>query len=151
MNRKSLEEMRWELMEPLAAALDGVARLGRIEALGPEKPVADDPAKLVVCDSRGRPAAVVLCASPVAPDLVARGMERARDAKRALGPELGSVILDPLGEGRLDGLSYTILPYREPLSNAWLTGRLQSRRLRPRVFSWLRHATRHGLHCARWY
>jgi hypothetical protein len=141
MKRKSLEELRRQLMDPLTVAL-ATSKPGRIELLCPERPVADDPTKLSVHDRGGRPVAVVLCSAPVAPDLVARGMQRARDAKRALGSELGRVILDPLGEGRLDGLSYTILPYCEPLRDGWLLGRLQSWRLGHRVFSWLRSVTR---------
>jgi hypothetical protein len=130
-------ELRDALIGPVGEALVSIARVGSMDSLGTDKPVDDQTYKYLVRSSEGGPLAVVLCSPCVAPDLIARGNRCAADAKRALGPELGKVVLEPLAEGELDGLSYVVLPYREPLSEKRLVGWLQRRRVRPIVFDWL--------------
>jgi len=98
--------------------------------------------KVLVQDSSGRRTAVVLCSNPVSPDLVARGMRKAKSAKCLLGKELGCVILDPIVESSLDGISYSVLPYRKPLSSNRLLWRLQRWRISPSVLGWLSAATK---------
>ncbi len=138
----SLLELRDALADPVAEALVSVARVGGIEPLGPEKPVADQTYKYLVTSSEGKRLAVVLCSPGVSPDLIARGNRCAADAKRALGEELGRVVLEPLGDGEINGLSYVVLPYREPLSERRVAGWLQRRRVGPRVLDWLLGLTR---------
>lgn len=140
-DRLSLDELHERLNGPLARALGTSANVGEVSLLCEAKAVADDCTKLLVRDRHRRPVMVVLCSSPVSPQLVRRGMQRAREAKRALGPALGRVILDPLGEGDLAGCSYGILPYCPPLSTHRLIRRVQRRILRPFVLRWLRSAT----------
>jgi len=135
-------EVRDALAKPVGEALLSVARVGSIQPLGPDKPVADQTYKYLVTSSEGKPLAVVLCSPSVSPDLIARGSRCASDAKQALGPELGNVVLDPLGEGELAGLSYTVLPYRQPLSEKRLAGWLERRRVGPKVLDWLQGLTR---------
>ena len=137
--RLSVEELQAELSPTLKRAL-GEAGVGEISVLFPSA-LADGTTKLMVRDQSGAPAAVVLCASPVAPDMVARGMDRARLAREALGPELGRVICTPLAEGEVRGLSYTVLPYLRPLTDSRLGWRWQRFQLRPALFRWLRLAT----------
>jgi hypothetical protein len=69
-------------------------------------------------------------------------MDRARQAKRALGSELGQVILDPLIEGELEGRSYAALPYCPPFSSSTWMWRVQRVTLRPALFRWLRGLVR---------
>jgi Phosphotransferase enzyme family len=135
-------ELGVALADPVAEALLSVARVGGIEPLGPDKPVADQTYKFLVVSSEGKRLAVVLCSPGVSPDLIARGNRCAADAKRALGVELGKVVLEPLGEGEIHGLSYVVLPYREPLSERRVAGWLQRRRVGPRVLDWLHGLTR---------
>ncbi len=135
-------EVRDALVGPVGEALVSVARVGSITPLGGDKPVDDQTYKYLVRSSEGESLAVVLCSPGVAPDLVARGSRCAVEAKRALGTELGGVVLDPLGEGEVGGLSYVVLPYREPLSEKRVVGWLQRRRVEPKVFDWLLGATR---------
>lgn len=99
--------------------------------------ITDYVTKWLVCDVRKRPLAVVLCSSPTAPGLVARGMERARKARAMLGADLGRVILQPLREGEFRGISYTVLPYAEPLHGRGFVARIRRRRLQPHVLDWL--------------
>lgn len=140
-DRPSVDQWRRELAEPLANVLGGAARVGSVTLLIPPKEVADDPMKLLVRDRSGQPAGVLLCAAPVAPELVAGNMQRARRAKQALGADLGRAILDPLLEGWAFGLSYALLPYCRPLSDARLLRRVQRLALGPALFGWLRRAT----------
>lgn len=137
----SVDDLRERLYGPLVRALGTSANIGEVSLLCEAKAVADDCMKLLVRDRHRRPVMVVLCSSPVSPQLVRRGMQRAREAKRALGPALGHVILDPLAEGDIAGCSYSILPYCRPLSNKRLIRRIQRRMMRPVVLRWLRLAT----------
>ncbi len=66
-------------------------------------------------------------------------MNRAEQAKVALGAQAGSVILDPLDCGRFDGLSYAVLPYCKPLSVSRPWWWLQRAKLAPQLFEWLWH------------
>jgi Phosphotransferase enzyme family len=138
----TLSQLSDELALPVGEALISVARVGSITPLGPAKPVDDQTFKFLVRSSEGAAIAVVLCSPRVSPDLIARAMRCAVEAKRALGPELGRAVLEPIAQGELHGLSYTLLPYREPLSEKRLAGWLQRRRLGPKVFSWLLGLTR---------
>ena len=107
----------------LEAMLCTSSGLGEVDLLIPRKDVADDPMKLLVRDARGKPAAVALCAVEVSPDLVARGMAKAREAKRLLGPRFGRVILDPLGEGRIGEID--VASYGR-IDKAYLSVRLEA-------------------------
>lgn len=138
-------EVRDALANPVGEALISIARVGSIEPLGPDKPVEDQTYKYLVTSSEGTPIAVVLCSPSVSPDLIAQGSRRAADAKQALGPKLGKVILDPLGEGEVAGLSYVVLPFRQPLSEKRLAGWLQRRRVGPMVLDWLHGLTKQTL------
>lgn len=135
-------EVRDALANPVGEALVSVARVGSIEPLGPNKPVEDQTYKYLVTSSEGKPLAVVLCSPSVSPDLIARGSKNAVEAKRVLGPKLGEVVLDPLGEGDIVGLSYVILPYRQPLSEKRLAAWLERRRVGPLALDWLQGLTR---------
>lgn len=103
--------------------------------------VADGVSKLLVRGTDHTPAAVVLVSSPKAPGLVARGMQRAREAKLLLGPKLGAAILTPLAEGEVEGLTFAALPHCRPLTTARILWTLQRRRIRPLILDWLREAT----------
>jgi hypothetical protein len=136
-DKPNLDELREKLREPLSAALEIEAGLCHVDYLCEPKDVADDPTKLLVRDPDSHKVAVVLVSSPVDPDIVGRGMRIAAEAKKVLGERLGRVILDPLGEGTLRGLSYTILPFRKPMSEGRITRRYWRLVLRGRVLDWL--------------
>ncbi len=144
-DRPNLKQLETVLAQPLARLFggNGVGSITLLNSVAPaDDPVPDAVTKWLICDARQRRVAVVLCASPVSPGLVARGMHRAREAKKALGPDLGRVILDSLQEGEILGLSYTVLPYCRPLSERRLIRRVQCGLLRPAVLDWLRNATK---------
>lgn len=131
-----------ELVGPVGEALLSTTRVGSIEPFGDDKPVDDQTFKFLVRSSEGDPVAVVLCSPAVSPDLIARGSFKAREAKAALGPELGRAVLTPIAEGEIRKLGYAVLPYCEPLSKKRLSGWLQRRRVGPKVLHWLQGVTR---------
>lgn len=130
------------LAGPVGEALISTTRVGSVEPFGDEKPVDDQTFKFLVRSSEGEPVAVVLCSPIVSPDLIARGTYKAREAKAALGPELGRAVLTPIADGEVRKLSYAVFPYRQPLSNNRLSGWLQRRRVGPQVLDWLQGVTR---------
>jgi hypothetical protein len=84
---------------------------------------------------------VVLCSGPVSPSMVKRAMIRAHQAKAILGASTGALILDPLAEGSVGGLSYAVLPYCIGLSDSRPVWWIQRALLRPFIFNWLWHVT----------
>jgi len=141
-SNREIEVLRTALLAPVAEALQTTVEPRRIAYLHEPKPVDDDPAKLLVSDAAGRPAAVVLVAAPSAPDLVERGMQRARDARCQIGERLGRMILSPLAEGRMEGRSYCVLPYRRPLDAGRFSRRYWVMVLGRRIFEWLGNVVR---------
>ncbi|WP_340315371.1 phosphotransferase [Rhizorhabdus argentea] len=61
--------------------------------------------------------------------------------REVLGKD-GDVLLQPFDTGRLADRSYAILPYRRPLSNRRLIGRLSEMRVRRPVLNWLTRIAR---------
>ncbi len=131
-----------ELVGPVADALISTTRVGSIEPFGDDKPVDDQTFKFLVRSSEGDRVAVVLCSPAVSPDLIARGMLKARQAKSALGPGLGRAVLVPIAEGEVCRLSYAVLPYCRPLSGKGLSGWLGRRRAGRDVLDWLQGVAR---------
>lgn len=103
--------------------------------------VADGTRVLDLRDGDGDVRGVVLCSSPAAPDMAARDVARARLAREALGPSLGGVVLEPLAAGRLDGLSYSVMPFCRPLSDRRVLWAMQRRVLVTPLLTWLAQAT----------
>lgn len=103
--------------------------------------VADATAKALLLVRR-RPAAVALWSGPAAPDMVGRGVLRAREARSLLGPRLGGVVLEPIAFGEAEGRTFAILPWRRPLSRSHLGWRLQRPMIAARVLGWLDEAAR---------
>lgn len=123
---------------------------GAIEPLGPQKPGVDSTTKGILRDTRGRPAAVIICSRPAAPHLVARGVGNMEKIRAMLGPRLGAVILSPFAFGYVEGLSYMILPWRRPLSSSYTAWLFQRLLLRRQIMRWLHAAVREarGFHLA---
>jgi hypothetical protein len=140
-NRPAPDELGGWLQEALEPTL-GLARRGLSVSFRsrPDK-VADGTAVLLLRDAALRPWAVVLCASPAAPDMVQRATGRARLARAALGPALGAAVLEPIAEGRVRGLSYAVMPFCQPLGAGRLAWAVQRRLLRGPIFEWLWRAT----------
>lgn len=131
------ETLARPLADRIAPVLGVAAGALRMAPLGEVVQRPDASAVFRVGDGRSAPRVVLLCAPPDAPDMVARGMQRARIAKGLIGPGLDQHILDPLAEGRIGGLSYALLPHCAALVGRGVAWRVQCVLLRPVLFDWL--------------
>lgn len=75
----------------------------------------DDPDSKLVFLSAGRKGIVVTLSPSLFPEVVAEECLKAAQMRSQLG-DLGAPILEPLDAGRIEALSYAVLPYRKPLS-----------------------------------
>ena len=129
--------------DPLERALEACGGLGGISELeSPAEGVADSPSKHLIRNASGEPVAVMLRSQPVAPGLIARSVVKASLARKALGDDLGHVIVPPMISGESNGVSFAVYPWRTPLSNSRWLWPLQRALLRPPLLRWLRRATR---------
>ncbi len=141
---RNYEVTKWScLLGPLLEDL-----VGPVTDLSPmcgEKEAADDTLKLCVRDAAGVPRAAVLVSSALAPDLVARAMERAAAARRVLGFSLGRHVIEPLHTGVIQGRSFSVLPFLPPMRESGPLARLQSLWLAPQLLDWLHDAAKRTL------
>lgn len=102
------------------------------------------PDSKVVFVSKGAPGLVVIVSPRQFPGIVAEECHKAAEMRSLLG-ELGAPILEPVDTGRIDRSTYAVLPYRRPLSQKRILGRLDLLRIQRHVCDWLlRIAERHG-------
>jgi hypothetical protein len=106
------------------------------------KGVADETLKLAARGARGEALGVVLCSPEVAPRLIARGCVRGREARAALGAELGRAVVVARAEGVCDGRSWALFPQARVLGGG-LAGKLERRWLAGALLAWLRAAAAH--------
>lgn len=138
--RCGISQLRSILIERLEVLLQERGGVGEISLLQLPEKVADDTLKVLITNQEGRPVAVILWSSSVEPQHVATNIQRAREAKAALGNKWGSSVLEPILAGEIDGRSFGVFPYCEPLANRWLPWLLQRIRLWPGIRDWLRAA-----------
>lgn len=112
-----------------------VQRLSR----GPHR---DSATVFVVRERSGMPCAVVQCAAPGAPGMVARSMQRTHAAHEVLDALEEKRILLPLALGDAAGLSCALLPFCERLTGGRLQRWWDNRRLRAPLFDWLHDISR---------
>jgi hypothetical protein len=122
------------ILEGAAPPLD-VQRLSR----GPHH---DSATVFVVRESSGTPCAVVQCAAPGAPGMVARSMQRTHAAHEVLSALDEKRILLPLALGDAAGLSCALLPFCEKLPTSRPQRWWDNRRLRAPLFDWLHDIAR---------
>jgi hypothetical protein len=107
----------------------------KFELIGIDKPnIADATIKVLFKNLQNKPVAVGLCSSVKEPTMVQRNIERARLAQEALGEELGHIVINPLATGDIEGISYGIFPYCQPLSNSKLRWQIQKLQILPVIF-----------------
>jgi hypothetical protein len=116
-----------------------------VEPLCPPASVPDDSTKLVFRDARGAPCAVAHISPAIRPEKAALAATASSEAKKALGPELGSVILVPMFQGRIGNRTFTISPYARPLRTGPILGRIDNYLYRNPILRWLRRATERTL------
>ena len=113
----------------------------RLTMIDDGKDIVDATLKGLVQSRQDQPVGFVLCSQPAAPDLVERGVRNAEAIRSMLGEKLGQAIVQPSDRGKIDGLSYVLLPWYQPLSSSRLRRVWQKFRLRRPVLDWLYEAT----------
>lgn len=94
--------------------------------------------------SKEAPGLVVIVSPDEFPGVVAEECHKAAEMRSFLG-ELGAPILEPMDTGHIDRSTYAVMPYRRPLSQRRILGRLDLLRVQRHVCEWLvRVAQRHG-------
>ena len=134
------EMMRW-LRQPLEDALGGRYGVFEISFMYQPSAEADGNTVFLLRDQFGQAFAVVLCSAPASPEMVKRGVTRARAAREILEAPLAEHILSPLAEGRANELSYAVLPYCQRLSDNRAIWWAQRSLLSTPLFGWLRRLT----------
>ena len=127
-----------QLLPHLKSELDGAYG---VTVLFP-RVLEDGATKLLVRDSKRRPAYVVLVSSAITPMAVSKAMDAARAAHEAVGDELGEAILLPEYESTVDGRTYAALPYHKPLVDSRFYRWRYRRKLLPKVSDWLGRAVK---------
>ena len=111
-------------------------------ALSLEDAPADASFKAILKNSTGQPRLFLLCSNSLNPDLIARNVAKAREAKELLGVPLGNPIQMPLKEDRFEGLTWALFTLNQPLSNDPWRWRWEKARLAWPVTTWLTHVIR---------
>ncbi len=112
-------------------------QIALMSGTGPDAQVADAPSRSVVADRDGRTVAVLFVSNETSPGLVGRSVQKANEARAALGPDVGSVIIESIADGVARGLSFALWPFCPGLSSNRGVCYVQKRMLLPRVLSWL--------------
>ena len=137
----SADRLRVLLKVELAELANRFGEPVRVEPLGELGDGVDSTTKFLIQTESHRPVAVAIVSRPAAPNLIARGTATAARIRNLLGPELGSAIITPLHHGAVDGLSYELLPWHQPLSDSRVLGSWQRFRLKRTLLDWLQDAT----------
>lgn len=111
-------------------------------ALSLEDAPADASFKAIFKNAAGQPRLFLLCSNSLNPDLIARNVAKARQAKELLGIPLGDTIQMPLNEDRFEGLTWALFSLNQPLSNDPWRWRWEKARLAWPVTTWLTNVVR---------
>jgi hypothetical protein len=95
----------------------------------------------ILSDGAGESRAVAQLSSPLAPDMVVRGVARANALRRALDRETAAPILPTIASGAFEGASFAIWPFCERVPNR-VTDWIARRTIERPVQRWLREVAR---------
>ncbi|MFM1872060.1 MAG: hypothetical protein RL398_1482, partial [Planctomycetota bacterium] len=108
----------------------------------------DSSVKYLALGPDRKPLAFVAISPADYPQAVADGWRVTADIKRKLSQKTGSVILDQLADGEIDGRTYSVTPYRPSISS-WRPLRFVQRvALTKRVWRWLHQVAAETQHVA---
>lgn len=111
-------------------------------ALSLEDAPVDASFKAILKNANGEPKLFLLCSNSLNPDLIARNVAKAREAKELLGTPLGNTIQMPRKEDRFEGLTWALFSLNQPLSNDPWRWRWEKARLAWPVTTWLTNVVR---------
>ncbi len=107
----------------------------------PRGTLLDSKQTWILHDARGEAQAVAQLSSPLAPDMVVRGVMRAREIRRGLDAFAAAPILEPFTTGAFEGASFAIWRFCQRVPNRatdWIARRAFERP----VLRWLRELAR---------
>ena len=93
--------------------------------------------KSIFKNADGQPQLFLLCSNSRNPGLIARNVEKARQAKELLNTPLGDTIQMPVKEGRFEGLTWALFTMKQPLSESPWQWRWEKAKLAWPVTTWL--------------
>ncbi len=135
MNNLTATEIKNELDLSLKKELGSLH--GKIEFLSQSAVVADGVSVFKLYNIGNELHAVLLCSPSLSPNLVKRSTYRAQQAKAHMDVASGKHILEPILEGKIHDLTYSVLPYCYELSKKRLLRKTQNVFLKKFIFEWL--------------
>jgi len=131
------------LSSQLSSVLAPFVGAGRaLESFGEQKVLVDATKKFLMRDDAGKVELIVLCSAAGGPEIVARNVQRAREAVDALGADLGMAVLLPVYEGDFEGRTFAVFSYCTPLVESGPRWWIQRSVVRPRLLRWLLDSSR---------
>lgn len=119
-------------------------KYGKLAFLSQSTFVSDGVSVFRLYNNRDQLYAVVLCSPSNSPNLVMRTMYRAKQAKEKLNVSTGKHVIEPILEGKVNELSYAVLPFCYELSKSRLYRKIQRIFLKPVIFDWLYNLTKNS-------
>ncbi len=136
-----------EIKSYLESSLKGVLgkKYGKLAFLSQSTSVLDGISVFQLYNKANQLYAVVLCSPSNSPNLVMRTMHRAKQAKEQLNTPTGKHVIEPLFEGKVNELTYSVLPYCYELSKSRIYRKTQNIFLKPVIFDWLLNVTKYSV------
>lgn len=114
----------------------------KLEFLSQSTSVVDGISVFKLYNNANKLYAVVLCSPSSSPNLVMRTMHRSQLVRASLNASTSKHIIEPAFEGKIDELTYAVLPYCYELSKFRPYRKIQSIFLKPVIFDWLFNVTK---------
>lgn len=117
--------------------LDPEKGFGDIIFFDQKNDIPDETIKVLIKNNCQQNIAFAIFSSPLNPGHVHRGIKNVELIKKQITKELANHIVDHIDEGDIDGLSYAIWPFYQPLSNSRLPWFVQRKALSGSISDWL--------------
>ncbi len=142
------ERLLSQLQPTLEALMVSCGGLGAVEPMGLTRKSADSSDKYLVRDGLGQPRAVLSLSPADRPHATEVAAVSTRLAQEALGPHLGRVVLMPWRTGSVNGIGYSVSPFRKPVATFKPRRAIERRRLLHLARHWLQQTLRHSVRAA---
>lgn len=140
MKKLTSEEIKCILEVSLKNALG--SKFGKLTFLSQSKLASDGVSVYQLHNNENQLDAIVLCSPLNSPNLVMRTVQRSTQAKNSLDLSTGNHIQEPLFEGEVENLTYSVWPLCYELSKSRLYRKAQNNFLKPVLFNWLFNVTK---------
>jgi len=133
--------------DDLTVMLGKLGGFSHLEVLHDNKTIADATTKMFVFNENNERVAFLLCNFSEAGDIGRRNLLNNQQFKDGLNKKNGSVLLDPMLSGEVEGVEYSVWPYCTPLGEGLglIRRKIQLFQIRPLVLEWLINANKDSL------